>query len=187
VAEVEVLNISEGEVGFSDEIIKLGAEELLDCIQCAKCAAACPMVLAGFEFFNKRIIQSILIGQKEILLDDNSIWACQACNRCTEVCPRKVEPFAVVMAMRRSAIREFALPTLAIEGLKSLYDVGHAVYFANAGENRKKVGLPEKPPTTANNPQALKELRILMNKSVLSSLGIIPMDAGLSDVTCCEV
>jgi heterodisulfide reductase subunit C len=91
------------------------------------------------------------------------------------------------MAMRRSAMREFALPTLAIEGLKSLYDVGHAVYFANAGENRKKVGLPEKAPTTANNPQALKELRILMNKSTLSSLGIIPMDAGLTDVTCCEV
>ncbi|AEE14948.1 heterodisulfide reductase subunit C-like protein [Thermodesulfobium narugense DSM 14796] len=184
---IEVLNISEGELGFSDEIMKLGAEELLDCIQCAKCAAACPMVLAGFEFFNKRIIQSILIGQKEILLDDSSIWACQACNRCTEVCPRKVEPFGVVMAMRRSAIREFALPTLAVEGLKSLYDVGHAVYFSNAGEIRKKIGLPEKPPTTASNAQALKELRILMNKSALSSLGIIPMDSGLSDVTCCEV
>lgn len=185
-AEPEVINLSAGEKGFVDEIKALGATHILDCIQCAKCAAACPMALAGFPFFNKRVIQAILLGLKEMLLDDTSIWACQSCNRCTEVCPRKVNPFEVMQAMRRVAVREFALPTLAIEGIKSLYDVGHAVYLAQAHENRVKVGLPEKPPSTVAHPTALRELQALLEQTALSDLGIIPM--GKSGVKeSCEV
>jgi len=181
-----VINLTESELGFVDEIKELGGEELLECIQCAKCAAACPMVLAGFPFFNKRIIQAILLGLKEVLLDDSSIWACQSCNRCTEICPRKVNPFEIIQAMRRVAVREFALPTLSIEGLKSLYDTGHAVYLAAAGNTRAKVGLPEKPPSTVSHPKALKELRAIMRKTALADLGIIPMDElGITDT--CEV
>ncbi|MQL53053.1 4Fe-4S dicluster domain-containing protein [Desulfofundulus thermobenzoicus] len=181
-----VVNLSEGDPGLVDEIKELGGEELLECIQCAKCAAACPMVLAGFSFFNKRVIHAILLGLRDPLLDDSSIWACQSCNRCTEVCPREVNPFEIIQAMRRVAIREFALPTLSIEGLKSLYDTGHAVYLAGAGNTRAKVGLPEKPYSTVANPKALKELQAIIRQTALADLGIIPMDE--SDVTdTCEV
>ncbi|MGQ9498081.1 MAG: 4Fe-4S dicluster domain-containing protein [Desulfotomaculales bacterium] len=182
----EVINLSEAELGLVDEIKTLGGEELLECIQCAKCAAACPMVLAGFSFFNKRVIQAILLGLREPLLDDSSIWACQSCNRCTEVCPRDVKPFEIVQAMRRVAVREFALPTLSIDGLKSLYDTGHAVYLAEAGNTRMKVGLPEKPPSTVAYPEALKELQAVIRKTALADLGIIPMgESGVTDS--CEV
>ncbi|MCL6639303.1 MAG: 4Fe-4S dicluster domain-containing protein [Firmicutes bacterium] len=174
-AETGVINLSLGEAGFVEEIRGLGGDELLECIQCAKCAAACPLVLAGFPFFNKRLIQAVLIGSREMLLDDSSIWACQSCNRCTEVCPRKVKPFDIVMAMRRVAVREFALPTLAIDGLKSLFDFGHAVYLREAGQSRVKVGLPEKPPSVVAHPQALKEFRAIIRKTALADLGLIPM------------
>ncbi|MHB1043567.1 MAG: 4Fe-4S dicluster domain-containing protein [Eubacteriales bacterium] len=174
-AEPEAINLSLGEMGFVDEIKEMGGEELLECIQCAKCAAACPLVLAGFRFFNKRINQAVLIGSREMLLDDSSIWACQSCNRCSEVCPRKVDPFEIMLAMRRVAVREFALPTLAIDGLKSLYDSGHAVFLKEAGKSRTKVGLPEKPPSTLSHPQALKEIQALLRKTALAELGIIPM------------
>ncbi|MEW5763180.1 MAG: 4Fe-4S dicluster domain-containing protein [Bacillota bacterium] len=185
-ATAEVINLSEGELDLVNEIRELGGEELLECIQCAKCAAACPMVLAGFPFFNKRVIQAILLGLRETLLDDSSIWACQSCNRCTEVCPRKVNPFEIVQAMRRVAVREFALPTLSIEGIKSLYDTGHAVYLADAWQSREKVGLPKTPPSTVAYPQALKDLQALMRKTALADLGIIPMgEAGVTDT--CEV
>ncbi|MCL6558315.1 MAG: heterodisulfide reductase, partial [Firmicutes bacterium] len=109
---------------------------------------------------------------------------CQSCNRCTEVCPREVNPFEVVQAMRRVAIREFAVPTLSIEGLKSLYDTGHAVYLAGAGNTRAKVGLPEKPPSTVKNAEALKELRTIIQKTALAELDIIPMDESSVNDTC---
>jgi len=181
-----VVNLSAGDPALAGEIKELGGEELLECIQCAKCAAACPMVLAGFPFFNKKVIHAILLGLREELLDDSSIWACQSCNRCTEVCPREVNPFEIVQAMRRVAIREFALPTLSVEGLKSLYDTGHAVYLAGAGNTRSKVGLPEKPPSTVANKKALQELQTIIRNSALADLGVIPMgDAGVSET--CEV
>nr|WP_201721843.1 4Fe-4S dicluster domain-containing protein [Desulfotomaculum copahuensis] len=186
IAEPQVIDLSLGELDLVDEIKELGGEELLECIQCAKCAAVCPMALAGFPFFNKRVIQAILIGSRETLLDDSSIWACQSCNRCTEICPRQVRPFEIILAMRRVAVREFALPTLTTDGLKSLFDVGHAVYLKEAGKSRKKVGLPEKPPSTLAHPQALRELQAIMRKTALAELGIIPM--GEAEVAgSCEV
>ncbi|MCS5695803.1 4Fe-4S dicluster domain-containing protein [Desulfofundulus thermocisternus] len=175
-AVADIINLSEGDSNLANEIRELGGEELLECIQCAKCAAACPLALAGFSFFNKRVIQAVLMGLRDALLDDSSIWACQSCNRCTEICPREVNPFEIIQAMRRVAIREFALPTLSIEGLKSLYDTGHAVYLAGAGNTRNKVGLPEKPPSTVANPEALKELQAILRKTALAELGIIPME-----------
>lgn len=185
-AQAQVVNLSEAETGFAREIAELGGEEIFKCIQCGKCAAACPMVLAGFPFFNKRLIQAILIGAREMLLDDSSIWACQSCNRCTEICPREVRPFEIMLAMRRVAVREFALPTLAIEGLKSLYDVGHGVYLKEAWQSRNRVGLPEKPPSTVAFPQALQEVQAIMRKTALADLGIIPMsEAGVTER--CEV
>jgi len=173
--EIGVVNLSEGDASLVDEIKELGGEDLLECIQCAKCASTCPMVLAGFPFFNKRVIHSILMGLREVLLEDSSIWACQSCNRCTEICPRDVNPFEVVQAMRRVAIREFAMPTLSIEGLKSLYDTGHAVHIAGAGKTREKVGLPEKPPSTAMDEKALEEVRKILQNTELAELEIIPM------------
>ena len=171
-----VMHLDRGHEDFIAEIRDLGGTELLECIQCAKCAATCPMALAGFPFFVKRVIQAVLSGARELLLDDASIWACQSCNRCTEVCPRKVNPYGVVLAMRRAAVREFALPALTTDGLKSLYDFGHAVYLKNAGEVRKRVGLPEMPPSTLADPAALGEVRAILRKSVLADLGLIPMD-----------
>lgn len=174
-AALGVINLSAGDPELASEIKELGGEKLLECIQCAKCAGTCPMVLAGFPFFNKKVIQAVLLGLRDELLDDSSIWACQSCNRCTEICPREVNPFEVVQAMRRVAFREFALPTLAINGLKSLYDTGHAVYMAGAGNTRAKVGLPEKPPSTVADEKALQEIRTILQNSALADMDIIPM------------
>lgn len=174
-AALGVVNLSASDPELAGEIRELGGEKLLECIQCGKCAGTCPMVLAGFPFFNKKVIQAVLMGLRDELLEDSSIWACQSCNRCTEICPRELNPFEVVQAMRRVAFREFALPTLAINGLKSLYDTGHAVYMAGAGGTRAKVGLPEKPPSTIADEKALQEVRTIMQKSALADLDIIPM------------
>lgn len=185
-AESLIYNLSAGEPGFVAEIKELGGKGILECIQCGKCASVCPMVLAGFPVFNKKLFHAIHMGARELLLDDASIWACQSCNRCTEICPRDVRPFEVILAMRRVAVREFAIPALATDGLKSLYDVGHAVYLKESGPTRQKVGLPEKPPSTISYPEALKELQAILQQTALAETGLIPMGSdGVADN--CEV
>ncbi len=159
----------------SELIIEFGAENLLACMQCGACASVCPLARVGFEWYNKKLIKAILIGMKEELLDDPTPWACVACNRCTEICPRQVAPFEVMFAMRRLMVEEFAIPTLAIEGIRSLYEHGHAVYMTGR-EARKKVGLPEKPPTTDSDEKALQDLRTILRNTKLAELGLIPME-----------
>lgn len=171
----EVFDPAQSQPGVVQKVCELGATKILECNQCAKCAAACPLVVTGFSFFNKRVIQTIIVGFKDLILNDISIWACQSCNRCTEVCPRGADPFEVILAARRMAVLEYALPTTAIEGIKSLYDVGHAVYISEAGIPRKKLGLPEQPPTTAADAKALQEVQSIMKNTALAELGLIPM------------
>ncbi|HIP24921.1 MAG TPA: 4Fe-4S dicluster domain-containing protein [Archaeoglobus profundus] len=159
-----------------DLIMELGAENILSCMQCGACASICPLASVGFEWYNRKLIKAILIGIKDELLDDPTPWACVACNRCVEICPRNVAPFEVMFAMRRLMVEEFAISTLAIEGLRSLYERGHAVYLAGAGKTRKKVGLPENPPSTIMYPEALEEVKTILKNSKLASLGLIPME-----------
>ncbi|WP_457549526.1 4Fe-4S dicluster domain-containing protein [Archaeoglobus sp.] len=158
------------------EIIKeLGAERIMYCMQCGACASICPLARVGFEWYNKKLIKALIIGLKDELLDDPTPWACVACNRCTEVCPRNVSPFEVMFAMRRLMAEEYAIGTLAIEGLRSLYEYGHAVYMTGR-EARKKVGLPEKPPSTESDPKALEGLRKILKQTKLADLGLVPME-----------
>jgi heterodisulfide reductase subunit C len=73
------------------------------------------------------------------------------------------------------AVREYALPATAVEGIRSLYDVGHAVYLSESGNPRRKLGLPEKPPTTLSFADARREVQAIIRQTVLAELGIIPM------------
>ncbi|RUM34497.1 MAG: heterodisulfide reductase [Archaeoglobus sp.] len=173
--EVARTEKEEFEKKVSELIIEFGAENLLACMQCGACASICPLARVGFEWYNKKLIKAILIGMKEELLDDSTPWACVACNRCTEICPRQVSPFEVMFAMRRLMVEELAISTLAIEGDRSLYEHGHAVYMTGR-EARKKVGLPEKPPTTDSDEKALQELRTILKNTKLAELGLIPME-----------
>ena len=160
----------------AEVIMEFCTENLIACMQCGACASICPLASVGFEWYNKKLIKALLIGMKEELLDDPTPWACVACNRCTEICPRRVSPFEVMFAMRRLMVEEFAIPTMTIEGMRTLYEKGHAVFFSGAGETRKKVGLPEKPPSTIAYPEALEELRTILKNTKLASLGLIPME-----------
>ncbi len=157
------------------ETIKgFGAEGIEYCMQCGACSSICPLATTGFEWYNRRLIKAIDFGIRDELFDDVTPWACVACNRCVEVCPRNVNPFEVMFAMRRLMIEELAVPMTAVQALKSLYDHGHAVYTTGR-EARKKVGLPEKPPTTDSDEKALEELRVLLRNTKLPELGLFPM------------
>ncbi|WP_394295715.1 4Fe-4S dicluster domain-containing protein [Archaeoglobus sulfaticallidus] len=168
--------LTELEKGVIEEIKEHGGENIDRCIQCGKCAGSCPVALAGFLWFNKRFIHALTLGIKEEILDIPSPWACVSCNKCTEICPRDVKPFEVVFALRRVLVEELAMPTLTMEGLRTLYEYGHAVYQTTYPETRKKVGLPEKPPTTLAYPEALEELRALLRETKLGEIGLIPME-----------
>ncbi len=152
-------------------IMDYGGTGILNCVQCGACSAVCPGVKAGFPLLCRNLIRHLLNGELEEIIEDSSSWGCQACNRCTEVCPRDVRPQEVVFAFRRYQANEMAFSTSAVTSQMNLYETGHAV-FTDAREARKKVGLPEEPPTSAFNEKAQKEIQTLIMSGPMGELGL---------------
>ena len=152
-------------------IMDLGGHGILKCVQCGACSAVCPGVKAGFPVLCRLLIKNVLDGQLEEMIEETSTWGCQACNRCTEICPQGVRPQEVVFAFRRYQANELAFSTSAITSQMNLHAYGHAV-FTDARELRKKVGLPEEAPTSAYNEKAQKEIQTLLENGPMGELGL---------------
>jgi len=153
-------------------ITEYGGTGIFKCVQCGACSAVCPSVKAGFPVLCRLLIKKLLIGQLEEIIEEPSSWACQACGRCSEVCPQDVKPQEVVFAFRRFQANEMAISTSATTSLVDFHTTGHAVYTKSHGELRKRVGLPEKPPTTVSDEKGLLEVRAILDNSLLGELGI---------------
>ncbi|HMK61450.1 MAG TPA: 4Fe-4S dicluster domain-containing protein [Dissulfurispiraceae bacterium] len=167
--------LSEMDKAFISEIKERGGFDIHACVQCGKCAATCPLSLAGFPFYIKKLIHAIECGMREEIMEDSSMWACQSCNRCVEVCPQDVKPYEVLLALRRAAVRELSVPGNTIEGLRNLYKTGHAVYPKGYQARRKAVGLSEEPPSTLSFPEMLEQFQEFLRNSELNEVGLFPM------------
>lgn len=177
--EVNVIKLDEEFVKeFWEELEAMGmpVKELRECIQCGRCAGTCPMALAGLEYFIKRIVHASMLGLKEIFLDDSSVWGCQSCNRCVEVCPMDIKPYELIQAIRRVCFREYAMPSNTIDGLRNYYERGHAVIVKGFEERRRKVGLPEMPPTVIGNEEMRKKFQEVMKQTALAEVAPFPLD-----------
>ncbi|MDP3481656.1 MAG: 4Fe-4S dicluster domain-containing protein [Desulfoprunum sp.] len=164
--------IDQKKIDEAIEIIKgHGGHGIQKCVQCGACSAVCPGVKAGFPLLCRALIRELLNGHLEENIENSSSWGCQACNRCTEVCPQGVRPQEVVFAFRRYQALELAFSTSSVTSQMNLYETGHAV-FSDPKEARRKVGLPEETPTSAFNEEAQKEIRTLMDNSPMGELGL---------------
>jgi len=172
---MQALKIDDAKIKQAIETIsQFGGEAVIKCVQCGACSSVCPGIKAGMDALCRLLIKKILTGQLEETIENMSTWGCQACNRCTEICPQGVRPMEIVFAFRRYQASELALSTSAFGPQMSLYEKGHAVTVSDeaVSNNRTKVGLPPDPPTALKNEQAQKEIQTLLDNSPMAELGI---------------
>lgn len=167
---INLSNMSREEV--IQAVIDNGGAGITKCIQCNACASVCPVARAGFPLYGRLLFRKLQTGHFEEIIEESSSWACQACNRCTEICPRDAKPFEMVFAFRRMQAKELALSTSAFTPLMNLHATGHAVYSQSSRELRRKVGLPEEPKTSIGDEKAQKEIQTLLDNSPMAELGI---------------
>jgi len=180
-AEARIINlVEESEPNFSDELKEAGIDikKLKACIKCSECASVCQMALAGLEFYSNKIVHAAILGLREMFLDDpsSSVWGCQSCNRCVEICPMDVKPFEIVMAIRRICIKEYAFPPNVIDGLRNYYTMGHAVIVKGYEKRREKVGLPPVPPTLIGNEKMRKRFQEILKNTVFAEIALFSLD-----------
>ena len=96
----------EPDVGFINDVARLGGEDVKKCFQCATCSVACPISPDANPFPRKEMIATSW-GLKDKLVSDADIWLCHNCGDCTTLCPRGAKPGDVLAALRIYAISEY--------------------------------------------------------------------------------
>jgi len=73
---------------------------LEQCLQCGKCTGNCPVAAITPSYNPRAIINDILAGSIERLLDSEEIWRCMWCANCYRVCPVDINYPLLIMQLR---------------------------------------------------------------------------------------
>jgi len=75
------------------------------CFQCRKCTNGCPVTFA-MDLYPDEVIRMVLLGQRETVLNCQTIWVCAACETCTTRCPNEVKIAELMDCLKEMAVQE---------------------------------------------------------------------------------
>ncbi|SDC20758.1 MULTISPECIES: 4Fe-4S dicluster domain-containing protein [unclassified Candidatus Frackibacter] len=81
-----------------------GNDNLNQCLQCYKCGGMCQKS-DKFDYTPRQILEQIIDGLEESILNSRAIWICETCNECKIDCPVAIN-FKKIMASLREIARE---------------------------------------------------------------------------------
>ncbi|WP_394355312.1 CoB--CoM heterodisulfide reductase subunit C [Methanothermococcus sp.] len=152
------------------------------CYQCGTCTGSCPSGRIT-AFRTRKLIRSAMLGLKECIGGED-LWKCTTCYTCYERCPRNVKITDIIKSMRNVACQMGLIAEAHRKTTLYVYLTGHAVPVNDEIKKvRKKLGLSEVPPTTHKYPEALDEVRGLMDDMGLcDKVGICPTTKKLKEL-----
>ncbi len=139
-----------------------GAEHINYCFQCGTCTAGCPVAEINPDYNPRQIIHKALLGLKDDLLKNETIWLCSMCYTCEERCPQDVRLTEVITALKNLAVKHGHVPAGFKKQAELVYEYGRVYEITDFDNKRraKRLGLPEIS-------QRADEVRRLFEKSVL--------------------
>ncbi len=168
--DAETITRAEIDVNFKQAVIDAGAETLSVCFQCGTCTGACPSGRRT-PYRVRTVIRRALMGFKDDLISDDSLWMCSTCYECQERCPRGIKIVDIVKIARNYAAQAGYMAKAHKMTGSYVIKTGHGVPINDATKAlRKRVGLNELPPTTHEFPEALEEVRTILKATKFDSL-----------------
>ena len=143
---------------FAKQIAEAGGEEVKMCFQCGTCTAGCP---SGRQtsYRVRKLMRMAQLGLKDQIVNSEELWECSTCYTCVERCARQVPIVDIVIALRNIAVAEGHMYDNHKKTAQNLAKFGHTVPVQEKiSELRKKIGLPEVPPTVLANQAAKSDL-----------------------------
>jgi len=138
-----------------------GSRNIFECIQCGMCTGSCPS--GYFTALNTRIVIKKAYSGDESILENDALWECTTCYTCQERCPRGVKVTDIIKVIRNIAAQRGMVKEEHKKLCLYLFNYGHVVPIdENVRKIRKKIGLPEIPPTIASSQKYLEELRKIL-------------------------
>ncbi len=168
--EEEVITRKNIDKDFKQEIMDAGAESVALCFQCGTCTGACPSGRRT-PYRIRNVVRKSVMGLKEEVIADDTIWMCATCYECQERCPRGIKIVDIVKTVRNFAAQAgYMAPAHKMTG-SFVIKTGHGVPINDATMAlRKSVGLGELPPTTHQFPEALEEVQKIFKATGFDNL-----------------
>ncbi len=168
--EEEVITRKNIDEDFKQEIMDAGAESVALCFQCGTCTGACPSGRRT-PYRIRNVVRKSVMGLKDEVIADDTIWMCTTCYECQERCPRGIKIVDVVKTVRNFAAQAgYMAPAHKMTG-SFVIKTGHGVPINDKTmELRKSVGLGELPPTTHQFPEALEEVQKIFKATGFDNL-----------------
>jgi heterodisulfide reductase subunit C len=166
----ELLNDANRDPDFTAEFIDAGIETVKHCFQCGTCSGSCPSGRRT-PYKVRQIVRKCLLGLKEEVITDDALWMCTTCYTCQERCLRSVKIVEIIKKARNIAAHAgYMAKPHKMTGV-FVINTGHAVPINDTVKAlRVKIGLPEVPPTTHANPDALEEVQKLCKITAFDEL-----------------
>ncbi len=83
---------------------EISGQNVLNCYQCGRCSAGCPLTFA-MDILPSQVIRLVQLGLEEEALGTNTPWVCASCMTCFARCPRGVDLAKVMEALRAIKLR----------------------------------------------------------------------------------
>lgn len=94
----------------SPEIKRIVKECSLNlCLECGKCSASCPRLLAGKEYSPRLLAHKLIAEPGDWRYIENAVWECLTCALCEERCPSQVQFSRFIREMRAVLADEIGL------------------------------------------------------------------------------
>lgn len=100
-----VLNKERLNSAYVQTIKDISLQKIMNCYQCGKCTAGCP-VADYMDIVPNEMMRLVMLGEVEKLLSSKAIWLCTSCFQCGTRCPKGIEVHRVFEALRSIALRE---------------------------------------------------------------------------------
>ncbi len=168
--EVDTITRKNIDTDFKQEIMDAGAESVALCFQCGTCTGACPSGRRT-PYRIRNVVRKSVMGLKDEVISDDTIWMCSTCYECQERCPRGIKIVDVVKTVRNFAAQAgYMAPAHKMTG-SFVIKTGHGVPINDKTiALRKSVGLDELPPTTHQFPEALEEVQKIVKATGFDNL-----------------
>ncbi len=96
---------------------------ILNCIQCGRCTAGCPVSIR--TLLNIRSIIYRDLRERTRWLQPQEIWNCTTCATCSQRCPKGVEIVDYIVGLREYQVERGKIVSTARDALESIFKFGN--------------------------------------------------------------
>ena len=135
------------------------------CLQCASCAASCPVFQTRFERNPRKVAQQLAAGEFDHVFDGDAYWWCGACYSCEAHCPQGVQLTQVFFELKRlAALMGRPIPEYILNIGKRLSEGFVNPVNTRIRDKRKNMGLPAIPQPDLEEIQKILDISGLSQK-----------------------